>query len=88
MHSAFCYFQNSVPALALILMLMVVSGRLGSAQGDVVTVTRSGEGDMVEFCSSEGSCVNESCASGDFTTYLVADKECVNDTSLITQSSK
>ncbi len=69
-------------------LLIVSGGDVTSAQGDVVTVTRSEEGDMFGICLSEGSYVNESCASGDFTTYLVEDKECVNDTSLITQSSK
>ena len=68
-------------------LLMVVLGQVSeaSAQGDVLTVTRSGD-DIVGVCSSDGSYFNESCASGDFTTYMVEDKEWVNDTTLIRNS--
>ena len=67
----------------LVTALLIESGRFVelSAQGEVVTISRSGEGDIVRVSSSEGSCFNESCA-GDFSTYLMEEEECENDTTL------
>ena len=75
---------ESTSRLLYILSVLIVSE--ASAQGDVITVIRSGD-DTVKICSSDGFYFNESCASGDFTTYMVEDKECVNDTTL-TQNSR
>ena len=67
----------------LVTALLIASGRFVelSAQGEVVTISRSGNGDIFRVSSSEGSCFNESCA-GDFSTYLVEERECVSDTTL------
>ena len=69
--------------IALVVAVLIASGKLVevSAQEEVITISRSGDGDLFEVSSSEGSCFNESCA-GDFSTYLVEERECENDTTL------
>ena len=68
--------------VVLVGALLTASGPFDqlSALEEVVTISRSGDGDLFEISSSEGSCFNESCA-GDF-TYLVEEKMCENDTTL------
>ena len=68
--------------VALLTALLIASGEL-LAQKEVVSISRirSGEGDIAKISSSDGSCHNESCA-GNFTTYLVEERVCENDTTL------
>ena len=66
--------------VVLVGALLIASGHL-SALEEVITISRSGDGDIFEVSSSEGSCFNESCA-GDFSTYLVEEEECENDSTL------
>ena len=69
--------------VALVTALLMPSGSFVevSALKEVVTISRSGEGDTYRVRSSDGSCSDESCA-GDFSTYLVEERECENDSTL------
>ena len=69
--------------VVLVGALLIASGPFDqlSALEEVITISRSGDGDLFEVSSSEGSCFNESCA-GDFSTYLVEERECENDSTL------
>ena len=65
--------------VVLLTALLIASGE----QKEVVSISRirSGEGDIAKISSSDGSCHNESC-DRNFTTYLVEERECENDTTL------
>ena len=66
--------------LVRIVMLVVLGVVL--AQGEEqVSVTRGGDGDYVSLSSPEGSCRISPCAQN-FSSYLVEDRTCVNDTTL------
>ena len=68
--------------MALVTALLMIAHCVGLlAQEEVVTISRSGNGDIIRVSSSEGSCYNETCARN-FTTYLVEERECENDTTL------
>ena len=69
--------------VALVTALLIPSGSYVevSALEEVVSISRSGDKDTYRVSSSNGSCSNESCA-GNFTTYLVEERECENDTTL------
>ena len=76
-----CY--GSLHNMVLVGALLIVSGQFDqlSALEEVVSISRSGDKDTYRVSSSNGSCSNESCA-GNFTTYLVEERECENDTTL------
>ena len=71
--------------VVLVTALLIASGSFIEllAQKEVVSISRirSGEGDIAKISSSDGSCHNESC-DRNFTTYLVEERVCENDTTL------
>ena len=66
------------------MLLVVIVGSFwvscGLGQEVPVSVTRGGDGDMVSLSSSEGSCRILNCSED--SSYLVEDRECVEDTTL------
>ena len=67
--------------LVRVVVVLVVLGVVLAQGEEQVSVTRGGDGDYVSLNSSQGSCRISSCAQN-FSSYLVEDRACVNDTTL------